>query len=276
MPVRVPPRRSRVKRIVVMPSSIFLGEDRRLSTFRLGLLARYFAMFRVEEVLVFRDGGDLRFVVDVLRYAEVPQYLRRRLVPLKRTLRYVGVIPPLQAPHHPPPPGGRGFESEFRDGVVLGAAGEWLMVDAGLREPLRVRGRARTGSRVTLRVRGEVELVDKSRVPYYWGYRVRVAESLGDALDACSSCLRVATSRRGVDVRLLANRLVEEAEFKGAVALFFGTRDRGLYEIAGEEGLEVNEVFDMVLNFVPGQGVYTVRTEEAIPVALSILNFLLE
>ncbi|RLF05056.1 MAG: hypothetical protein DRK00_05385, partial [Thermoprotei archaeon] len=157
---RLPPPPS-IRRRVVIPSTIFLGEDARLSTLRLGLLARYLAIFRVEEVLVFGEGRERDFVVDVLRYAETPQYLRRRLVPLKPTLRYAGVIPPLQAPHHPAAPGGRGFTPEFREGVVLSVAGEWLLVDAGLGEPLRVRGRARVGDRVTLRLGGEVRIVDR-------------------------------------------------------------------------------------------------------------------
>lgn len=261
---------------MVIPSTIFLGEDARLSTLRLGLLARYLAIFRVEEVLVFGEGRERDFVVDVLRYAETPQYLRRRIVPLKPTLRYAGVIPPLQAPHHPASPGGRGFTPEFRDGVVLGVAGEWLLVDAGLGEPLRVRGRARVGDRVTLRLSRGVEVVDRSVVPYYWGYEVRAVASLRDAVEACRGFLRVATSRKGEPIRRVAGRLVREARERGAIALFFGERERGLFELAEDEGLDVHECFDYIVNLVPQQGTYTIRTEEAVPIALSIIDLLLD
>lgn len=96
---RKPPPRPTIKRCVVIPASIFVGEDRRLATLRLGLLARYLAIFRVEEVVIF--GKDDTLVAEVLRYAETPPYLRRRTIPLHPLLRYAGVVPPLQSPHHP-------------------------------------------------------------------------------------------------------------------------------------------------------------------------------
>ncbi len=57
--------------------------------------------------------------------------------------------------------------------------------------------------------------------------------------------------------------------------LAFGTHDKGLYDIAKHEGFELEDEFDAVVNFVPEQGAYTVRTEEAVWAVLAVLNALL-
>jgi len=257
---------------VVIPASIYVGEDPRLATLRLGLIARYLAMFRVEEVLVY--GRDADFVVDVLRYAETPQYLRRRLIPLKPTLRFCGVIPPLQAPHHPPSPAGRGFVCSYREGVVLKVLKGRAVVDVGLREPVLAEGLAGPLERVTVELGERPRIVNRAAVPYYWGYEVRTEPNLRSAVVASSDHLRIATSRLGTPIRKVARELAREAERRGKVAVFFGERERGVLDIAYEEGLDPREAFDYVVNLVPRQGTFTIRTEEAIPIALAILDFL--
>ncbi len=269
---RNPPPRPKIKRRVVIPSTIFLGEDERLSTFRVGLIARYLAVFRVEEILVF---GPPTPVSEILRYAETPQYLRRRAISMSPSLKFVGVIPPLQSPHHPLSSGGRGFACEFREGIVLSVAGEWLYVDVGFSEPVKVLGKAKVGERVTVALTNPMKVVDRSSVPYYWGYTVTNAANLHVAVKICKDYVRIATSRLGEPVSDVAGKLAVDAYTKGGIAIFFGTRDKGLFELAAEEGLEVKECFDYVVNMVPKQGVFTIRTEEALPVTLAVLDYIL-
>lgn len=270
---RLPPPKPSIKRKVVIPSTTFVGEDEGLATFRLGLLARYMSSFRVEEVVVFGSGSEL--IVDVLRYAEAPPYLKRRLFRPSPTLRYVGVIPPLQGSHHPPSSRGAGFSCEYREGVVLSAAGDYLVVDVGLSEPIKVEGRGEVGSRVTVLMGGRPKVISREAVPYYWGFKVIRAPSLRSALEASRDYLRVATSRLGIPIGRVGDSLVRDAEARGRVAIFFGDRDREVFEIAREEGLE-GSCFEYTLNFVPHQGCFTIRTEEAVPIVLSILDYLLE
>ncbi|RLF05698.1 MAG: hypothetical protein DRK00_03760 [Thermoprotei archaeon] len=113
-------------------------------------------------------------------------------------------------------------------------------------------------------------------MPYYWGYEVRAVASLREAVEASRGCLRVATSRKGEPLRRVAGRLVRAARERGVIALFFGAREKGLFELAEDEGLDVHECFDYVVNLVPQQGTYTIRTEEAVPIALAIIDFLLD
>jgi len=270
---RKPPPRPTIKRCVVIPASIFVGEDRKLATLRLGLLARYLAIFRVEEVVIF--GKDDTLVAEVLRYAETPPYLRRRTIPLHPLLRYAGVVPPLQSPHHPSSVKGRGFVCEYREGIVLGSAGGYSVVDVGLREPIKVKGARKVGERVIVFLDGEPRIVSRSEVPYYWGYSISTAPDLRSAVKICGDFLKIATSRLGTHLREVSGELALKAKEKSKVALFFGEREKGLFELAAEEGLDVTEEFDYVVNLVPHQGSFTIRTEEAVPIALALLDYIL-
>ena len=51
-----------------------------------------------------------------------------------------------------------------------------------------------------------------------------------------------------------------------------GAPARGLHEIAGDEGVNLNDITDFVVNMVPEQGTETVRTEEALFASLAVLN----
>ncbi|VAI24284.1 unnamed protein product [Triticum turgidum subsp. durum] len=109
-----------------------------------GQIARAAAVFRIDEIVVFdssppaENGGGgaedeeesgARFLVRILEYLETPQYLRRRLFPMHKNFKYVGLLPPLDAPHHV-----RKHEwSEFREGVTLGGdRSKGTLVDVGL------------------------------------------------------------------------------------------------------------------------------------------------
>jgi predicted SPOUT superfamily RNA methylase MTH1 len=52
----------------------------------------------------------------------------------------------------------------------------------------------------------------------------------------------------------------------------FGAPSQGLYEIVKNEGFNLDDVVDFVVNMVPAQGTETIRTEEALIASLAILN----
>ncbi|MBI4362050.1 MAG: hypothetical protein HY558_02645, partial [Euryarchaeota archaeon] len=90
---------------VLLPSS-FTSETRdpRQRVYRAGVVARALAIFRVEQVVIYRDPygpDDAHAITTLLEYAETPQYLRRRLFPLREELRDAGLLPALRTPHHP-------------------------------------------------------------------------------------------------------------------------------------------------------------------------------
>uniref|UniRef100_A0A453MAM7 Uncharacterized protein n=1 Tax=Aegilops tauschii subsp. strangulata TaxID=200361 RepID=A0A453MAM7_AEGTS len=122
------PKRRPTVSIAVAGSVIDNAQSLELATLLAGQIARAAAVFRIDEIVVFdsspaaENGGGAeeeeesgaRFLVRILEYLETPQYLRRRLFPMHKNFKYVGLLPPLDAPHHV-----RKHEwSEFREGGI--------------------------------------------------------------------------------------------------------------------------------------------------------------
>jgi len=257
--------------ILIMPAvmipSTFSAEERSqlLRTYKIGELARAFTIFGVDRVVIYFDKDekvDSRKLGDyiklVLEYANTPQYLRKRLYPLEKEMRYFGVIPALRAPHHPL----KHEKVRYRQGLVL----EDGSVDVGLDRPVRVGGKVREGEVVNVDME-RLEVVEKPSNGY-WGYEV---EWNGKGLEEEVKRLRkryviVGTSRLGEDVRKVKNRIRNENK---DYLLVFGSPFRGLGEMVKEN------IFDYMVNFVPDQNVKTVRVEEAIFISLGIMNVIL-
>lgn len=78
------------------------------SNFRICQLARICAMLKVSQIFVYRDHtykhrgefNSLDFIQTILQYIECPQYLRKQLFPISKTLSLVGKLSPLEATHH--------------------------------------------------------------------------------------------------------------------------------------------------------------------------------
>lgn len=58
------------------------------------------------------------------------------------------------------------------------------------------------------------------------------------------------------------------------VLLAFGSPRRGLHDIVAEEGMKLDKLATFTVNFVPHQGTQTVRTEEAVHSALTLMNMI--
>lgn len=276
-----PPRRGR-KLTIALPASILSVEPSlREKTLKVGYVARAAAIFRVSEVALFLDKDsdvdDLRILTDILDYLLTPPFLRKVLVPVKKTLKYAGLLPPLQIPGHAVASELR--VNEYRDGVVVRHTGRDTLIYAGLRRLVRVpRVDLPPGSRVVVRIISEDGKGVIEDPPCYWGFNVTTFNGLRDLLRSHEQSVKIATSRLG---KLITENGVEEllaAKLRSseAVLVIFGGPRKGLYEIAADEGMELDSVVDLVVNFIPNQGVKTVRTEEAIYAVLSQLNTLME
>jgi hypothetical protein len=98
-------------------------EKPELKTFVAGQIGRTLALFEVDEVIVYNDtptnaqsaarttDGTYEasskknldpklFLARLLQYLEAPPYIRKSLFPVHRDLQYVGLLHPLEAPHH--------------------------------------------------------------------------------------------------------------------------------------------------------------------------------
>jgi predicted SPOUT superfamily RNA methylase MTH1 len=277
---------SKRKISIAIPASIVSDVPHlREKTSKVGLIGRAAAIFRVTEIIVYPDNSrvnqaaDMDLIATLLAYMDTPQYLRKKLFTLKPELRYAGVLPPLRTPHHPL---NRKINKlkvgEYREGVTLSKRKNGVLVDIGVEKPALIPNtELSTGKRVTVRITRvdkhvEAELANCNDIPEYWGYTV-TAEKLpfGKMVKTRGFDLTVATSKHGVPFAKVAERIAERWE-SGKILVAFGAPTRGLYEIAEQEGLDLEELVDFVVNTVPMQGTETIRTEEALIASLAVLS----
>ena len=281
------------KLCVAIPASLVADTPHlREKTGKLGTIARACAIFGTHEIILYPDGAqreraeDMQLCEQILGFIETPQYLRRKLFGLSPSLKYAGILPPLQIPPHDVPRSIRDCkEGDVREGVVVARNGGSLDVDVGLERTLECRGALQVGTRITVRLtnvgRNLIgEITDPTKIsisqpdiqPIYWGYRVYKTESLGKVLKDQSWGLKVGTSRYGVPVQEVLPSLSKALKTSHSVLVAFGSPRMGLREILKHENLDPKDVFDFFVNTVPDQQTVTVRTEEAVLVSLGILN----
>jgi len=275
----------RSRMFVALPASIIADTPHlREKTAKLGSVARSCSIFGVDQIILYGDDPDhnqkqdFDTCVDILRFLETPQYLRRRLFSIGPGLRFVGILPPLQIPSHNVPRKARDCAlGDLREGVVTARNGDILNVDVGLESLVECHGASPVGTRVTVKLTSikEVagELVDRTKISIYWGYQVRAQKtSLGTMLEKESYDLRIGTSRYGHQLKDVWSKVIDLVRDEGSVLIAFGSPKAGLSDILQREGKKPEDVFDVYLNMVPNQETLTVRTEEAVAFSLSTIN----
>jgi len=254
--------------------------DLRIRTLKIGQIARAAAVFRVDRIVIYRDEefDDSRFISRVLQYAETPQYLRKRLFPRMRELRYVGILPPLRTAHHPTSSKVSTLKvGEFRVGLVVDEVGSdngaWVDIGVECPLPLKTAKRFSAGQRLNVRVFSlkplAAEPVDRSEIPHYWGYETEVIPNLDEHVRSTES-LVVAMSRRGAPATPDLLRQTVRQGRKHGLDMVFGSPARGVDAFLSSETMEGC----CVINTIPHQGTETVRLEEAIFATLSEVNLM--
>ncbi|PSC74008.1 methyltransferase C9orf114-like protein isoform X2 [Micractinium conductrix] len=285
--------------IAVAASCIENAQNLELATLLAGQIARAAAIFNVDEVVVLDDSPDkapgrvsaaAALFARVLQFMETPQYIKKALIPMHPDLKYAGMLPPLDAPHHL-----RSTEwGPFREGVVRRSApGEGSWLDVGLDRDAHIPQAVKQGVRVTLAM-GEQPTVTtaggqqvlqaalalptdpRERAGLYWGYLTRMAPSLAALREQCPFSggydLVVGTSERGEQTAPCALSL---GSFRHALVVFGGPQ--GLeYALQNDElaarHAEPSTLFDRYLNTCFDQGSRTIRSEEAILISLAFLQ----
>lgn len=107
---------------IAVPGSILdNAQSHELRTYVAGQIARAACIYKVDEVIVFDDKGEITEdekkklrrddvlgearpgclqLARILQYLECPQYLRKYFFPIHKDLQYAGLLNPLDAPHH--------------------------------------------------------------------------------------------------------------------------------------------------------------------------------
>ncbi len=272
---------------VLLPASLTAEEpDLQRKTLKVGLVGRALAIFRVDRVIIFLDDdpkvqdqeAEASLVEKLLRYMETPQYLRKLLLPHMKELRYAGLLPPLRTPHHPRRDE-RARPGDYREAVVVEVNRDGSLLELGLREKGFTRHRLKVGQRLTVRLgerlesgRIAVEPVRGEEIGEYWGYEVFTAEGLAEALRSLRADYAMGTSKYGKNIYEAVRGIKDNKP--ASVAIAFGGPHQGLFEICRRQGVDAEELFDVVVNTIPQQGTETVRTEEALVATLALLNAL--
>lgn len=287
--------------VAIAGSIVDNAQSLELATRLASQIARAATIFRIDEVVVFDNKSSLRnngafsnqnksnendrgaaFLVRILQYLETPQYLRKALFAKHNSLRYVGMLPPLDAPHHL-----RKHEwAPYREGVTLEekpTSSMGTVVDVGLDKNVVVDQALEPGKRVTVAMGTNQNLdydlprqvVSPSKpredTGTYWGYKVRYASNISSVFSDCpykgGYDHLIGTSEHGIVVNSSQLNL---PAFRHLLIAFGGLLglEKSVEEDNKLKGKNVRDIFNMYLNTCPHQGSRTIRTEEALLISL--------
>lgn len=280
VPCRKKPRLYTVS--IAIPGSIVDNcQTKELKTCLVGQIARAATIYHVDEIVVYNDhlgsrrttttdtstatsSPSCQFMAKILQYCECPQYLRKHFFPLDEDLQFVGILSPIDAPHHVRV----NDRCKYREGIVLDKIGPTggSCVNVGIGEKSKtvelmdqlvltpgVRCTVQMTDFNSLEAHPEPNPENRSgkthprnqfipvkvvspRAPTlddgtYWGYSVRIADSLQQVMENCpfegeNYDLKVGTSERG-DTSL--SKLVQNSKkvkkfpnFKHMIIVFGG------------------------------------------------------
>ncbi len=269
-----PPRRSK-KLAVVIPGSVLVTEDTlELKTIKAGIIGRILSIYRVDEVVLYRDhdtkNRDLSLLKLLLEYMLTPPHLRRKVYPIREELRASGLLPPLRTCNHEVPeelkPGDRidSYIESCEGGLCkayLGKAGYGFL--KGLYKP---------GSIVTVKVkditREGFELEESSWSNLYTGFKVKIILDLVTVIESYRrrGYTIILSSKYGECSLESIRRVGEVIRRSRGVLIIFGGPYRCPYEYTN------HEVYDAIINTIPRQGTVSVRTEEAMIATLTTID----
>ncbi|EDW74506.1 uncharacterized protein Dwil_GK21364 [Drosophila willistoni] len=296
---------------IAVPGSILENaQSNELRAYVAGQIARAACIFRVNEVIVFDDvgvataretkksyeedaegnaSGTVRSsslqLARILQYLECPQYLRKYFFPLHKDLKYSGLLNPLDTPHHLR----QQSKFRYREGVICDKKAKegQSYANVGLLNDVLVDKAIEPGVRVTVKMdqpneaqrkqRGTLVSPDEPRreTGVYWGYQVRIAHSLSEIFTKSpydsGYDVTLGTSDRGKNVHEVP---AKSFSYNHLLIVFGGLQ--GLESaLSNDEKLTVDDpelLFDHYVNVLPRQGSRTIRTEEALLIALAALQ----
>ncbi len=265
--------------IVCIPTSVLKTEHGLLlKTLKIYKIIRFSSIFGVSEIVFYRDhevtakqhNEYFELIYKIWKYLLTPPYLRRKLIPIDKDLKYVGALPPLRLEVYDV---GKTIDvGDRRIGYIMNYKGK-LYADIGLDKLFKVEaGSCKDGEFAYVEV---VDIVSKrviclDHMPYMGPVLARedgLMELINDYFSRVD--VIIATSRYGKTPS--HEELLSLKKYSRILILFGGPRT-GLYDIFKHSGLDLEKEVDFVWNTIPGQKVKTIRTEEALISTLAVFN----
>jgi len=259
---------------IFIPASLTAeSKDLKIKTYKVGLIGRSAAIFNVDKIVVYNDDADpqeAKFISDILNYMNTPQYLRKKVFPIKKELKHVGILPPLRSPHHPKE---MPVQGDYRQGLTLKRTKKGTVVDIGAEKLALCKEKLSVNKILSFKITKLAKeiIIEPDEPDVYWGYDTLFSnKNLYDSIRAAKPDVVVSTSRFGEPITSILNEVKHKLKEAKHLAILFGGPYSGLHDI-----IQGQNIVDIDVNTVPKQGTKTVRTEEAVLATLSVFNLIL-
>lgn len=272
---------------IALPSSVVsIEHGLLLRTLKIYQIIRYASIFGTKKIIIYYDSFIPRtidkkvksLIKKIHNYLIIPPYLRKKLMPLDKDLKFVGALPPLRLNIYDVSMKPRPNEIRV---CLIRRRNDKFTADCGLKKEVLIidnESNIREGLGLvriidTYRLIGKY--IDKYDSNVYLGPSIDFERSLKSIIERkqdTSTCI-IATSKYGVIPK--AEDIRRALFNKSRLLVLFGSPYGGLYEIAENEGWELEDRIKYIWNTVPGQHVKTIRTEEALIITLGLINLLI-
>lgn len=272
-----------------LPDSLLENENTlMLKTLKIGFMARIFCIFRINEIFFYDDSGnfkDKRIIEDVLNHLSMAPYLRRYF-PMSPSLKFSGILNPLQAPNH------IGVNQRgviYKEGIIkkttVSSNSTKYEVDIGkkkneiVKTETKCRNSLSEGDLVIVKINNDMaKIIKLNGNDMFWKYYFSfLLEPLSSFIEKNkkNETFIMGTTRYGKNINHEQNKVEIKTALNAGkkIDLLFGPL-KGSFKEYLQKKMHGSDNVDIWINFLPDQGTLTVKLEEAILGTLSILNTL--
>lgn len=274
------------KIIIVLPDSFLENESTLfLKTLKIGILARLFSIFRINQIIFYNDNAnseDLKISQEIFKFLSLAPYLRKENKKNKY-LQFSAILPPLQTPNQINYDIGDHIikESLVLESKKLSNNTYSLLLDIGENKPLSILIHNETkqinnGTILPLKINKTnrtIEFFNISNV--FWKYNIKFTEESLDVflnhIDTTENII-IAASKYGEGFSINHYmKIKKHFEDCKSIYLLIGPTKGSFKQYLIQKAFDISKI-NYWINFIENQGTKTVKIEEAISSALSILN----
>ncbi|CEF67972.1 Putative RNA methyltransferase family and Nucleic acid-binding, OB-fold domain-containing protein [Strongyloides ratti] len=248
----------------------------------------YFSGDWTGEDYIKEDNVECNFhLARILEYLECPQYLRKTLFPMQKPLKFAGLMNPLDAKNHLR---ADDLSLPYREAVILKESkkeGKGELCNIGLEKKLRLDEKCYLPKNTRISVK--LNNIDKPNDKYYkgnltnprtiretdglyWGYSVEIMKSLSEVLknDYDNKIVVTENGERPQRARFTVTK-----QKTNNILVVFGGFNGITTALESDKMLaskNLGDLFDNCVTCLPDSGSNSIRTEEAILIALTELK----
>ncbi len=257
---------------ILLPDSVLSNEDTMLlKTRKIGIIARIVTIFRIGTVFFYRDTGSERdrlFLKEITDYISFPPYLRK-YIPQSKNLRYAAILPPIQSPNHI----GTIHNNKFYfSGIVHDPQSQKSLIDIGKSNLIEIENSSKLKDKEIIIVgTSDQEKFQQATLPpeIFWSTQFKILTTrLEEFLSAHPNTYTISASKSGT---IITSDLLHHFKEIQTPNLFLAF---GPIKGSFKEYVKNSTSIDLWINMIPNQGAKTVKIEEALHSALTLMNII--